>query len=120
MIILETIELVISIVSIVVVVYGAIVAFIAFIRTEICRLRGKYNIQMLRLIRADLGTYLLLGLELLISADILKTVLEPGFNELLVLGGIVLLRTVLSYFLNREIQEIEKDRHEHPELFLNI
>jgi len=50
---------------------------------------------------------LLLGLEFLIASDILKTVLEPTLNELAILGGIVVLRTILSVFLNREIKDLE-------------
>ena len=72
------------------------------------------------MLRADLGTYLLLGLELLIAADILKTIVEPGLHELGILAGIVVLRTVLSFFLNKEILEIDHERHEHPEVFEQI
>ena len=73
-----------------------------------------------RIIRADLGTYLLLSLELLIAADVIKTILEPGIQELIVLAGIVFLRTILSFFLNKEIQEIDKERIEHPEAFTDL
>lgn len=59
--------------------------------------------------RATFGTYLLLGLEFLIVSDILKTVLEPGLNELTILDGIVMLRTILSIFLNRKIREIQTE-----------
>lgn len=59
--------------------------------------------------RATFGTYLLLGLEFLIVSDILKTVLEPGLNELTILGGIVMLHTILSIFLNRKIREIQTE-----------
>jgi len=114
---IKYIEAVISVISCAIVVYGAIISFIAIIKTEFCRFKGTYDIIQLRVIRADLGTYLLLGLELLIAADILQTILEPSTQELLILGGIVLLRTVLSYFLNKEIEEIDDERHEHPELF---
>ena len=109
--IIHVVELVISIISVVVVIYGALIAFLAIVKTEFMRLKGKYSILRLRVIRADLGTYLLLGLELLIAADVLKTILEPGMNELLILGGIVILRTILSFFLNKEIQEaLEENR----------
>ncbi len=114
---IKPIETVISIISCAIVVYGAVISFIAIIKTELCRLKGTYDIIQLRVIRADLGTYLLLGLELLIAADILQTILEPSTQELMILGGIVLLRTILSYFLNKEIEEIDDERHEHPELF---
>lgn len=57
-------------------------------------------------IRCYLGTYLLLGLEIMIVADIIKTVLNQTTQELIFLGGIVIIRTVLSYFLNKEIEEM--------------
>lgn len=117
---LEELATIISIISIVVVVYGTFVATCAFLKAEILRFRKKYNVQRLRLLRADLGTYLLLGLELLIAADILKTIVEPGLHELGILSGIVVLRTVLSFFLNKEILEIDHERHEHPEVFEQI
>ncbi len=118
-VILEDIATVISIISIAVVVYGTIIASLAIIRSELLRFKGQFGTQNLRVIRADLGTYLLLGLELLIASDILKTIVEPGMHELLILGGIVVLRTVLSVFLNKEIREIDAERHEHPESFEN-
>lgn len=114
---IEELATVINLISIFVVAYGTLIATGAFIKTEILRLRGKHNIQLLRMLRADLGTYLLLALELLIAADILKTIVEPGLHELAILAGIVVLRTILSFFLNREILEIDKERREHPELF---
>lgn len=114
---LEELALIISFISIFVVVYGTFVATGAFIKTEVVRFKKKYNIQRLRVLRADLGTYLLFALELLIAADILKTIVEPGVQELGILAGVVVLRTVLSYFLNKEILEIDKERREHPEIF---
>lgn len=114
---LEELAIIISLISIFVVVYGTLIAAGAFVKTELLRLRGRYNIQRLRVLRADLGTYLLLALELLIAADILKTIVEPGLHELVILAGVVVLRTVLSFFLNKEILEIDRERHEHPELF---
>lgn len=118
--ILESVALVISVLSIAVVIYGTVIALVAFVKNEFHRLKNNYDVQYLRILRADLGTYLLLGLEFLIAADILKTILEPGMQELLVLGGVVILRTVLSFFLNKEIQEIDKERIEHPEAFTEI
>ena len=38
-----------------------------------------------------------------------ETVLEPTLNELAILGGIVVLRTILSVFLNREIKDLEAE-----------
>ena len=82
---------------------------LSFFRNELKRLTGNYSITNIRKLRAVFGTYLLLGLEFLIASDILKTVLEPTLNELAILGGIVVLRTVLSVFLNKEIKELETE-----------
>ncbi|MGL4981412.1 MAG: DUF1622 domain-containing protein [Treponemataceae bacterium] len=119
-VVLEIVSLSISIISIAVIVYATLMAMLAFSKVELRRLnrfKAKYSIHRLRVLRADFGTYLLWGLELLIAADILKTILEPKIQELFILGGIVVLRTVLSFFLNKEIQEIDEQRHKHPEDF---
>ena len=101
----------ISVVSLLIVTYGALVAFITFLGNELKRFTGQYSTVNIRRLRAELGTYLLLGLELLIASDILKTVLEPSLDELAILGGIVVLRTILSVFLNKEIKELESEKN---------
>ncbi len=107
---LNLLATVISVVSLLIVTYGALVAFIAFITNELKRFTGQYSQVNIRRLRAELGTYLLLGLELLIASDILKTVLEPSLDELAILGGIVVLRTILSVFLNKEIKELDSEK----------
>lgn len=109
MVMLEHVSRIISIGSVCVVIYGTIIAFASFIMNESGRIRGKFSMHQVRVLRADLGTYLLLGLELLIASDIMKTIVEPAVQELAILGGIVLLRTVLSFFLDREIRFIEQE-----------
>lgn len=118
--ILETLAFITGCVSMVVVLYGTLVSFLSFLKNEAGRISGKFSYQKIRVLRADLGTYLLFSLEILIASDVLKTIIEPSFMELGILAGIVILRTVLSIFLNREINEIEKDRRErrdNPENF---
>lgn len=105
----------ISVISLFIVVYGALIATIGFLRNELNRFTGNYSSTAILRIRAGFGTYMLLGLEFLIASDILKTVLEPGWNELLILGGIVVLRTVLSFFLNREIKELQEEEKQEEE-----
>ncbi|MBN1152002.1 MAG: DUF1622 domain-containing protein [Dehalococcoidia bacterium] len=55
-------------------------------------------------LRQQLGSSLLLGLEFLIAADVIRTVLQPTLEEVGILGGIVAIRTVISYFLHREME----------------
>ena len=55
-------------------------------------------------IRQNLSVYLLTGLEYMIGADIIRTVIRPTLQELIILGSMVAIRTVISYFLNKEMK----------------
>lgn len=53
----------------------------------------------------NLGKGLLLGLEILVAADVIRTVaLEPTFENIAALGLLVLIRTFLSWSLVVEIE----------------
>lgn len=106
---LNTLATIISVISLLIVTYGVLVGFVAFLRNEIKRFNGTYTINNIRQLRADFGSYLLLRLEFLIASDILKTVVDPTLDELAILGGVVVVRTVLSVFLNKEIKELAED-----------
>lgn len=55
--------------------------------------------------RLNLGRAILLGLEFLVAADIIRTVSdEPSLTGVLVLGLIVLIRTFLSFTLTVELE----------------
>jgi uncharacterized membrane protein len=54
--------------------------------------------------REQLGRSILLGLEFLVAADIIRTVaVTPDARSVAVLGGIVLIRTFLSFSLQLEV-----------------
>lgn len=59
-------------------------------------------------IRLRLGRVLALGLEFTVASDILRTAVAPTRQDILNLGAIVLLRTLLNYFLEREIRQGER------------
>ncbi len=54
------------------------------------------------------GFHLILGLEFLIAADVLNTILRPTLEELAILAGIVAIRTLLSFFLGWEIRQSQE------------
>jgi uncharacterized membrane protein len=57
-----------------------------------------------RVVRNDLGRAILLGLELLVAADIIRSVaIEPTFESIGILGLLVVVRTFLSWSLEVEI-----------------
>jgi uncharacterized membrane protein len=56
-------------------------------------------------LKAQLGKALLLGLEFLVAADIVRTVaLEPNLQNVIILGLLVIIRTFLSWSLVVEIE----------------
>jgi uncharacterized membrane protein len=70
---------------------------------------------MIEGIRLRLGRSLVLGLEFTVASDILRTVVAPTREDILTLAAIVLLRTLLNYFLEREIRHVEeRQRARHP------
>jgi len=104
--ILEYISLGIGAVGIFIVLWGVILGFIEFMRAQIVFLGKARKPVPLEKIRIDLGRYLLLGLEFLIAADIIRTIVKPSLDEVIVLVAIVAIRTVISYFLNKEIERL--------------
>jgi uncharacterized membrane protein len=66
---------------------------------------GRSSSDAFSLYRSNIGRAILLGLELLVAADIINTVaIEPSLQSVIVLGGIVLIRTFLSFSLEVEIE----------------
>ncbi|HZB22050.1 MAG TPA: DUF1622 domain-containing protein [Blastococcus sp.] len=60
-----------------------------------------------RVLRQSFGGVILLGLEVLVAADLVRTVaVEPTWDNVAVLGVIVLIRTVLSFSLEVEIDGV--------------
>jgi uncharacterized membrane protein len=59
-------------------------------------------------IRLQLGEVLILGLEFTVASDILRTAVAPTRQDILNLGAIVMLRTLLNYFLEQEIKQGEQ------------
>lgn len=58
-------------------------------------------------VRRDFGRALLLGLEILVAADIVKTVsVATTLENVLILGVLVLVRTLLSFSLDVEIDGV--------------
>jgi uncharacterized membrane protein len=59
-------------------------------------------------VRLTLGKYLTLALEFQVGADILSTAIAPGWEQIGKLAAIVVIRTVLNYFLTREVENEQK------------
>lgn len=106
---LDYVSLIIGLIAGLIITYGIVIGIIEFTRAEWRNLRASrarsYNFQN---IRHDVGFHILLGLEFLIAADLIRTIIRPSLEELAILGGLVAVRTVISYFLNKEIKQMDK------------
>ncbi|MGI5835675.1 MAG: DUF1622 domain-containing protein [Chloroflexota bacterium] len=56
-----------------------------------------------------LGRGLVLGLEFLIGADILRTIIAPTFDDLTMLSVVVIIRTVLSISIEFELTRLRTE-----------
>ncbi|MDN5341000.1 MAG: hypothetical protein PWQ30_2109 [Euryarchaeota archaeon] len=87
------------------IVYGAAIAIAELLAREV-RIRDlSYHD-----IRWVFTTRILIGLEFFVAADVIKTVLEPTLQDLILLGSLVTIRTVVSYFLGKEVSELPEEQ----------
>jgi len=101
--ILDTLKEVIGLVGVAIIVWGALLTLFRLIRLEFRRLKHQVIFHHREALRHSFGSYLLLALEFIIAADIIASFTHPTLEEVAFLGGIVLIRTVISYFLEKEI-----------------
>jgi len=93
----KAIEMLAVAIIVIAVVHGAL-GYLLRIGRRVVEAYNPYKIQ--------LGKGLLLGLELLVAADIIRTVaLEPTMQSVVMLALLVLIRTFLSWSLVVEIEE---------------
>lgn len=59
-------------------------------------------------IRLTFGRILILGLEFIVAADLIGTTTTPDYYAVGIVAIIVLIRTLLSYTLNKEIMSLSK------------
>lgn len=96
----------ISFCGVLVILVGVIIALIRYCRLSLLH-TGKEKIDI-NSIRLNLGLVLTLGLEFIVAADLIGTTTAPDYYSVGIVASIVLIRTVLSYTLNREINSIRK------------
>ena len=93
-------------VGVLVVVVGLVLATVAFVRAVLApdAASGEEHTPY-RVYRQAIGRAILLGLEFLVAADIIRTVaVDPTFESVGVLAIIVAVRTFLSFTLDVELE----------------
>ena len=79
----------------------------SFVLAAVSARRSGWSTDTYLVLRQAFGGTLLLGLEVLVAADLVHTVaIAPSLDNVLVLGLIVLIRTFLSFSLETEIEGV--------------
>lgn len=87
-----------------VLVAGLLVSVVLAVRSWRRDRSGRRSWEVLR---NSFGNVILLGLEILVAADLVRTVaVSPTLENVVILGVIVLIRTVLSFSLEIEIEGV--------------
>jgi uncharacterized membrane protein len=102
----EHVALVLEAISILIVAVGC---FEALYRSLWPVLRGNSGPGIHRDARLGLARWLLLGLEFMLAADIVKTAIAPDWNAIGQLGAIAAIRTFLNYFLERDREALKSE-----------
>jgi uncharacterized membrane protein len=99
--IITYISLFFSIFGALIIVYGGLRAIISIIKVEFFKKLLSYNT-----IRADFTSKIVFALEFFIAADLIRTVIQPTLDEVIILAVIVAIRTVVGYTLDKEAKDI--------------
>lgn len=105
---LEWVSAAIDLFSIAILLVGALRFMLGFVVAE-TRRDGAERVRRVNAERVELGRYILAGLELFIVSDIIHTALSLALSDLVFLGVLVLIRSVISFFIDREMREIRQE-----------
>jgi len=99
--VVPTVVQVIELIGVAIISIGALVTLVQF---AVSTGRGTKTEEAVGMLRSNLGRAILVGLELLVAADIIHTVLVGlTLESVAALAGIVIIRTLLSFSLEAEI-----------------
>lgn len=104
-------EQVFSVVAVAFEVIGAASIIIGFLIAVVLGarsfVRGEGGTAAFGVLRTTLGGAILLGLEVLVAADLIRTITsKPSLEDAVILGVIVLIRTILSMSIQIEIEGV--------------
>lgn len=102
--ILQFLIVILQFTSVAIILYGIILTIIKFLKVEFSKENKITTVKKLNMAKNFLGSYILLGLEVLVCSGIILSILRPTLYDILLLGSTVLLRTIISFFLKKELK----------------
>lgn len=98
---IETVGSALDLIGVALIAIGLVIAFLRYGTVAV----APGGIDAYRRLRQDIGRAILLGLEVLVAADIIRTVaVTPTLESVAILGAIVAIRTFLSISLQVEVE----------------
>ena len=107
----SNVALAVETVAVLIVAFGALEALVHTLAPLVGKRAG---IGWRRQIWVRFGTWLLLGLQFALAADIVRSAISPGWQEIGQLAAIAAIRTFLNYFLERDITELSREEQAAP------
>ncbi|MEM7767207.1 MAG: DUF1622 domain-containing protein [Pseudomonadota bacterium] len=107
---LEVVAAFIDLIGVGLILFGFVVALSKLVGSLSHAIGLRRELTGLHAARATLGVYILTGLEFMIASDIVHTVITREISDLVFVGLLVLIRTAISFFLGRELMELEGQR----------
>jgi uncharacterized membrane protein len=106
--IFEILAAVIDIAAIVLLLIGAARFLTGVVIAEVGK-SGPERVRRTNRERIELGRYILAGLELFIVSDVIHTAISLRFADLMFLLLLVIIRSITSFFLDRELEQLKKE-----------
>jgi uncharacterized membrane protein len=106
-VVLSYIKIFIELIGVVIIVAASLVAVYELLTSAYHK---KLNLSY---VRYQFGTSVTLGLEFLIGADIIGSLVNPNYYNMGILAIVVLIRTVLSYFITLELARLTPEQKKH-------
>lgn len=100
-----------DVIGVTIVVHGGLSASISLVHCQFVerKKRDKSEKSLIENLRVKFGQRILLALEFFLAGDLIKLIISPTWESLGKLAAIVGIRTILSFFLMKEIKEVKRD-----------
>ena len=94
-------------IALLVIVFGTVEAVLSMLKVVVTAADGHER----RQVWINYGRWLVAGLTFQLAADILETSITTDWESVARLGLVALIRTVLNYFLERDLAEVRERQH---------
>ncbi len=107
--VLEWLAVVIDLTAVLIMIWAFVAAVFGLVRGSISAGDAHSRIRNMQAARCGLGVKLVFALELMIISDLFHTIISRSVDDMILVGGLVVIRTAIAYFINKEIAEVSAE-----------